>query len=167
MNVLLSNYILKATKYNIIEIYLLMLQNFLYTTPRIKRRVQISKTQSSASSCDSPRSSVPARSWLTVAHAKCPRHPRNETDPTVPYLILSRTLLSRLFYSLSRRIKFNETIQTTVAVFSERYQVHPPVCRIDTKGKGGWERWKGLHLRAEKETEARHPAMKRRVRGDR
>lgn len=58
----------------------------------------------------------------------------NETDPTV--LTLLHTLLRRLFCSLSRRIKFNETTQTTVAVFSERYRVHPSpaVCRIDTKG---------------------------------
>lgn len=60
-----------------------------------------------------------------------------------PSLTLSRTLLRRLFCSLSRHIKFNETTQTTVAVFSERYRVHPFLCpclqdryeRVDERGE--------------------------------
>lgn len=70
---------LKSDKmcYDRIEIYL---SEFSFLNSRIKWR---KCAKHSSLSCDSSRSSVTARSWLTVAHVKCPRHPCNETDPTV------------------------------------------------------------------------------------
>lgn len=121
----------------------------------------------------STRTSVTARSWLTVAYTECPRHPRNETDPRVS----SSSPLSLAPFSAvcsAPCIKFNETIQTTVALLSERYWApFPPFLphisclqgryeRADKRGQTEGEEGGGTSPTSRKGNGSeRHRAMKR------